>query len=164
MANEQGREKSDFVTVGCKLTHGLRAEIIPVPENTQHNWNPKPAGPRVKFNGANSVAHENGLVRVNPRINEFGKTVGVPRAFWDQWAKQDAAKALIAKGLVFIVSNEPDFKAQAQEKLAEKTGLEGLNPEGKDERIRKLQVPGKSETQVETDEEHLKKLRDSLAA
>lgn len=162
MANEQARTQ-DFVTVGCKLSHGLLAELIPIPENSQHNWNPKPAGQRVKFNGMNSVPQENGIVRLNPRINEFGRTVGVPRSFWDQWSKQLAAKALIDKGFVFIAANEQDFKAQAREKLPEKTGLEGLNPEGKDERIRKIQLVGHPETRVETDAEHLKKLQDAVA-
>jgi hypothetical protein len=161
MANEQiAGNKNDAVIVACKLPTGYVMELIPIPDNSPHNWNPKPAGPRVTLKGANSLPRES-LVRVNPRVLEHAKT-HVSREFWEQWSKQDTAKALIDKGLIFVVNKESDFKAQAREKLPEKTGLEGLNPEGNDERMRKVQLPGQPETKVETDQEHLNRIRRSM--
>lgn len=174
MANEQFiGNKNDSVIVGCKLATGLWAELMPEPTSAPDGQvrRPAPMGKRVLLNGANSAASTAALggtlIRVNPRVLNFGKTA-VDRSFWEQWSKQDVAKSLIGKGFVFVVNKETeskaqtDFKAQAREKLPEKTGLEGLDPNGNDERMKAISVPGRQETQIETDREHLNRLQKEL--
>lgn len=167
MANEQNTSKpsNDVVWVGCKLPHGLWLEIIDVQPNPAPglppNMNPRPAGPRVRLNGANSVQHEGQIVRVTPRIHEYGRTA-VPREFWERWLKANKDMAFIKNGQVFAEDNSRDFAAHAKEALPEKTGLEGLNPLGGDERMKKIQIPGQPETKIETDQEHLEKLRRAI--
>lgn len=169
MANEQQSANrptgTATVTIGCKLPHGIFLEHI----QKRDGWNPAPAGPRVRLNGANSV-QLNTLIKVQPRVHEFGKTI-IDKSYWDKWLADHSDDAHVASGRIFVVdpktnegANARNFGAQAREKLPEKTGLEGLNPEGKDERLDKIAIPGQAETFVETDMQHLKKLQSNLEA
>lgn len=154
---QQGQQSPTvFVTVGCKLPHGLIMELIP----KHDGWNPPPCGPRVTLNGANSVKRDS-ILRVTPRVLEYGRTQ-VDKSFWEQWLVQHKNDDMVKKGFVFAEQKVSDFKAHAKEALPEKTGLEGLNPTGADERLKKTRVPGSPETVVETDTEHLKRLREQM--
>ena len=165
MANEQSTgNKNDVVIVGCKLPNGIWAEIMPPPREAPDGQvrSPPPKGQRIELKGANSAASTAALggtmIRVNPRVLGYGRTA-VPREFWERWSKQETAKALIDKGFVFAEAREPDFKAHARENLPEKTGLEGLSPEGNDERMQTVRIPGQPETVIEPDREHLRRLQ-----
>lgn len=147
----------DHVMVGCKLPNGILLELIPKHEG----WNPPPTGPRVKINGSNSVRRDSMIVRVNPRILDYGQTL-VNRSFWEQWLEQNKDKALVTSGAIFAESTRQDFVAHAKDTLGEKVGLEGLNPEGNDDRLKKIQLAGHPETKVETDKEHLERLRKNM--
>ena len=159
MANDSNMSnKNDTVIVGCKLPHGYIMEIIPKPNES---WQPPPAGPRMSLNGANTVASDS-PVYVNPRIFGYGRTV-IPREFWDRWFAQNKDREVVAKGFIFAEAKEPDFRAHARDGLSEQTGLEGLNPNSKDDpRLRKLSKGGGRETVIETDEQHLRKLQQSM--
>ena len=170
MANEQNiGNRNDVVMVGVKLPHGIWAELMPPPREAPDGQvrSPPPNGQRILLKGANSAATTaalgGNLIRVNPRVLNYGRTA-VPREFWERWSKQETAKAFIDRGFIFAEAKEPDFKAQAREKLPEKTGLEGLSPEGNDERMKAIRIPGQPETVVETDKEHLRKLQKELEA
>ncbi|MGC8517915.1 MAG: hypothetical protein ACP5P4_05220 [Steroidobacteraceae bacterium] len=165
MASEQNvGNKNDLVLVGNKLPHGLWAELSPPPREAPDGQvrSPPPAGPRVLLRGSNSLpnsaALDGTMIKVMPRVNMFGQT-RVSREFWERWSKQEVAKQWIDKGLIFVVQREADFKAQASEKLPEKTGLEGLSPDAKDDRLKKHQLPGRPETMIEADSEHLRRLQ-----
>lgn len=167
MANEQLGNKNDVVICGNKLPHGLWAEIMPTPREAPDGQvrSPPPAGQKILLKGANSAASTAALggtlIRVNPRVLNYGRTA-VPREFWERWSKQEVAKQFIDKGFIFAEAREPDFKAQAREKLPEKTGLEGLSPEGNDERMKTVRIPGQPETVIEADKDHLKRLQKEL--
>lgn len=169
MANEQQNngKPSDSIIVGCKLPHGLLAELTPTPREAPDGQvrSPAPMGQRIHFKGANSAASTaalgGSLIRVNPRVLNYGRTA-VSREFFERWSKQETAKELIAKGFVFAEAREVEFKAHSRDKLAEKTGLEGLSPDGKDERLKAVRIPGQPETEVETDQAHLRKLQNEL--
>lgn len=173
MANDSNRlsqTPSDMVIVGCKLATGIWLELINIPENTSpsaQNWNPKPTGPRVKLAGANSAAETaavgGSIIRVNPRVFTYGRTL-VKRDFWEAWLARNRDMDFVKKGFIFAETKDADFRAHAREGLSEKTGLEGLSPEGNDERMRKIQVPGMPETKIETDKEHLERLQRSMEA
>ncbi len=170
MANEQQNtgNKNDTVIVGCKLPHGYWAEIMPPPREAPDGQvrSPPPKGPRIELKGANSAAATaalgGSLIRVNPRVLNYGRTA-VSREFFERWAKQETAKALLEKGFIFAETREAEFKAHAREKLPEKTGLEGLSPDGNDERMKNVRIPGQPETIVETDKAHLQKLQRELS-
>lgn len=169
MANEQQNlgNRNDTVIVGNKLPHGLWAEIMPTPREAPDGQvrSPPPTGKRIKLEGANSAATTaafgGNLIRVNPRVLNYGRTA-VPREFWERWSKQEVAQQFIGKGFIFAETKEPDFKAHAREKLPEKTGLEGLSPEGNDERMSKVRIPGQPETVIEADKDHLRRLQNEL--
>jgi hypothetical protein len=159
--------RNEIVWVGCKLPTGLWGEIIPEPRGAPDGQvrSPAPKGERVLFKGANSAATTaalgGNLIRVNPRVLNYGRTP-VSREFWERWSQQEVAKGFIAKGFIFAEPKEADFRAQAREKLPEKTGLEGLSPEGNDERMKAIRIPGQPETVIEPDKEHLKRLQKEL--
>jgi hypothetical protein len=167
MANENIGNKNDVVIVGVKLPHGIWAELMPAPREAPDGQvrSPAPAGQKILLKGANSAASTAALggtlIRVNPRVLNYGRTA-VPREFWERWSKQEVAKGFIDKGFIFAEAREPDFKAQAREKLPEKTGLEGLSPEGNDERMSTVRIPGQPETVIEADKDHLKRLQKEL--
>jgi len=171
MANEQQNvgSRNDIVIVGNKLPNGLWAEIMPKPREAPDGQvrSPPPAGKKMLLQGANSAATTAALggtlIRVNPRVLNYGRTA-VPREFWEQWSKQEVAQSFIGKGFIFAEAKEPDFKAHARENLPEKTGLEGLSPDGKDERMKAIRIPGQPETVVEPDKEHLNRLQKELEA
>ena len=153
--------KNDCVIVGCKLATGFWLELIP--KSDPNDWRPAPAGPRIKLNGANSVPSDS-LIQVNARVFQYGRTV-VPREFWERWLAANKERDYVKGGFIFAEDKKADFNAHAREALPEKTGIEGLSPEGNDERMKKdadINVPGHPETKVETDQEHLKRLREQL--
>ena len=161
---------TDHVIVGCKLPWGLWMEIINVPPNPgpglPPNMNPLPAGQRIKLNGANSVQQRGIISRVQPLVLEYGKTI-VPREFWERWLAWNKDASYIKNGAVFVIENARDqksFNARAAEGLPEKTGFEGLSPDGNDERLRKIQVPGHPETKIETDGQQVARLQRELQA
>lgn len=163
MANEQNvGNKSDVVIVGCKLPTGYLAELIPPPREAREGsvTRPAPAGVRIKFNGANTVPSDS-LIVVNPRVLGYGRTA-VPREFWEKWLAANKDREIVKNGFIFAESREADFRAHVKEGLPEKTGLEGLTPEGNDARMKKIQIPGHPETKIETDAEHLKRLQDQV--
>lgn len=170
MANEQQNigNRNDVVIVGNKLPHGIWAELMPPPREAPDGQvrSPPPTGKRMLLNGANTASATGTLggtlVRVNPRVLNYGCTA-VSREFWERWSKQEVAQQFIGKGLIFAETKETDFKAQVREKLPEKTGLEGLSPEGNDERMKKIQIPGQPETKIETDAQHLRRLQTEIS-
>lgn len=172
MANESRDTRpsngSDHVLVGCKLPWGLWLEHINVPPNPgpglPPNMNPLPAGQRIKLNGANSVRLTAPTTRVQPLVLEYGKTI-VPREFWEKWLAWNKDAPYVKNGAVFVIENAKDqksFNAAAAERLPEKTGFEGLSPDGKDDRLKKIKVPGHQETEIETDAKQVARLQNEL--
>lgn len=165
MASEQ--LSNNAVMVGVKLPHGIWAELTPSPREAPDGQvrSPPPAGQRILLKGANSAANTAALggtmIRVNPRVLNYGRTA-VPRDFWDRWSKQEVAKSFIDKGYIFAETKEQEFKAHARQNLSEKTGLEGLSPEGNDERMKAIRIPGQPETVIEPDKDHLRRLQNEL--
>lgn len=169
MQNEQPNlNKNDVVMVGVKLPHGIWAELTPPPREAPDGQvrSPAPAGKKILLKGANSAASTaalgGSLIRVNPRVLNYGRTP-VPREFWERWSKQEVAKSFIDKGFIFAETKDTEFKAHAREMLPEKTGLEGLSPEGGDDRMKSIRIPGQPETVIEPDKEHLKRLQNEIS-
>lgn len=92
------------VTVGCKLPHGLVAEV---------------GKESVTFLGINSTE----------LIGGHGITENVPKDFWDAWVAKVSPWFLPLKnGVIFAFENEKSTTAKAKEMAKQATGFEGLKP------------------------------------
>lgn len=91
------------VLVGCKLPHGLVAELN---------------GRKVTLAGANS----------SRLIGGFGITE-VDKEFADAWLAVEKDTPIVSNGLVFITGTERDAKSAATERQGQATGLEPLSSE-----------------------------------
>lgn len=94
---------TNVVTVGCKLPHGLVAQLGDV---------------SVTFNGLNS----------SNIIGGHGITEDVPAEFWAEWSKRNSGLAYMQKGLIFADAKPENTKAKAKERQNVKTGLEQIDP------------------------------------
>lgn len=91
------------VTVGCKLPHGLHLEI---------------GDTRVTVKGANAANI----------IGGHGITDGVDKEFFDAWMALNADHPAVKNELIFAHEKDRDTAAEAQEKVDNKTGFEGIDP------------------------------------
>ena len=94
-------ETTNAVTVGCKLPHGLVLEV---------------GGVEVKINGVNAS-----LI-----VGGYGLTEGVDAAFFDAWMSANKHAAVVKNELIFAQSKTSEAQAEAKDKAANKSGLEGL--------------------------------------
>lgn len=92
------------VSVACKLPHGLILEL--------------PNAEPVRLNGANHPE----------AIAGFGITA-VDKDFFEAWKTAHKDFAPLVKGLIFAQDRADSIRAEAKDKAALKTGLEGLDPE-----------------------------------
>ncbi|WP_063584250.1 hypothetical protein [Achromobacter ruhlandii] len=92
------------VTVACKLPNGVILDI--------------PGAPSVPLNGANHP----------DAIAGHGFT-DVPADFWEAWTKLYPDFQPLKKEMIFAQGSERSATAKAKERKAEKSGLEGLDPE-----------------------------------
>ncbi|RYY79937.1 MAG: hypothetical protein EOO69_04530 [Moraxellaceae bacterium] len=92
------------VIVGCKLPHGIRAELD---------------GQVVEFKGTNS----------SNIIGGHGITENVDKDFWDAWLAKNQGLAFVRNGFLFAETKAASTKAKAKEQEAEKTGFEPVDPE-----------------------------------
>ena len=90
------------VIVGCKLPHGIHAEL---------------GGKVVTLVGANSSSI----------IGGFGITREVDKDFIDGWLKAEAKNPIVANGLVFVAGNDREAEKAAAEREKEASGFEGLD-------------------------------------
>ncbi|MCP2041665.1 hypothetical protein L1281_002276 [Neisseria sp. HSC-16F19] len=95
------------VTVGCKLPNGLVLEV---------------GGRAVTLNGANS-AH---------LIGGHGITHDVDAELWAAWLERHRDRAMVKNGFVFAHDKTADTKAEAKDKSRNKTKLEPLSPDAKE--------------------------------
>lgn len=97
---------SDTVVVGCKYPTGVLIQV----GNVTH-----------KINGSNSSEIFGG----------HGITDDVPKQLWDAWYAENKNHDLVLKGFIFAHEQRKEVKAQAKEKVANKTKAEALEkPKG----------------------------------
>lgn len=91
-----------FVTVACKLPHGLQLQV---------------GDKKLIARGANAP----------DAIAGFGLTA-MPEDFWNAWEAEHKTFEPFVKGLIFAQPKNGDARAEAKEKEDLKTGLEPLDP------------------------------------
>jgi hypothetical protein len=169
MADTTTNRAPKVVRVACKLPHGLYLElrdppppVDPLKPFLSVEWNyPRPPRVNIKLNGANTARNQwnNGITRVMPPRYDFGITE-IPEDVWIEWEKKWHDHPFIKGGFIFAMPRLKDVIAEAKVRAPEKTGLEPLSPDIKDDpRFRHIGLPGQPETHVETDLQHLQKLQ-----
>lgn len=103
------------VIVGCKLPHGLKLEIF--------DRGPKERDRQVvesyTLNGANAS-------RI---VGGYGLTDGIPKGFWDRWAKENAAHKALKNGSIFVHATVDGARSIAKETGGDvRTGFEAVDP------------------------------------
>lgn len=91
-----------FVTVACKLPHGLKITL---------------RDRSLVLRGANAP----------DAVVGFGLTT-IPEDFWNEWSKQFRNYEPVKRGLIFAHAKSGDTRAEVAEKKGLKTGLEQLDP------------------------------------
>jgi hypothetical protein len=170
MADTTTNKAPKIVRVACKLPHGLFLELRdpPPPIDFTKPFAPmdlsyvRPPRFSIKLNGANTAKNEwnSGLVRVMAPRYDFGIT-DIPEDVWIEWEKKWHDHPFIKGGFIFALPRLKDVIAEAKVRAPEKTGLEPLSPDvASDARFKNMvAIPGRPETHVETDLEHLQKLQ-----
>lgn len=97
-----------FVTIGCKLPHGL---IIEARNNDGEMQ-------RVTLNGANAA-------RI---VGGYGITEAVPAAVWNAWLKRNAKFPAVINGQVFIHTDLKSAESIARERRDVRSGFEAIDP------------------------------------
>lgn len=97
---------TDTVTVGCKYPTGV---LLQVGTTT------------FPINGSNSSEVFGG----------HGITEDVPKDLWDAWLVQNKNHDLVLKGFIFAHEQRKEVKAQAKEKVSNKTNAEAIKPDAK---------------------------------
>lgn len=98
----QKSDDASFVTVACKLPHGLQIRV---------------GEQALTLRGSNSPE----------AIGGYGFTL-VNESFWNEWLKSYCNFEPVKKGLIYALAKGGDARARAQEQAEVKNGLEPLNP------------------------------------
>lgn len=125
---------TDFVTVACKLPHGL---IIEVGTPGQENYR------RFELNGPYSGVR---MGKPNSLIVGGYAFTQIPKDVWVEWAKNHKGAAYLKNRAVYVEGSVEGAQAAALTDSNLKTGFERLNPDAP--------APG-----VEPDKDHLKQLQ-----
>lgn len=103
------------VTVGCRLPTGIILRLTDAKGNET----------QVELKGQN--ADMNGAIVIQP--THCGYTE-VEKDFWDAWFAKHADFPAVANGAIFAEATEAKTRSAAKERVKEKTGLEGVSPDG----------------------------------
>ena len=103
------------VTVGCRLPTGI---ILRLDDGQGDETQVELKGQNADMNGALFI-----------QSTHCGYTE-VDKDFWEAWVAKNADFPAVANGAIFAEATESKTRAAAKERVKEKTGLEGVSPEG----------------------------------
>lgn len=117
---EELKGRSKFVTVACKLPHGLWMEVN------------EPGQPSVKMlaRGVNS----------SDIIGGYGLTDNIPRDFWEAWYENHKALQFVQKNLIWAIKDRQSAQSKAKELAELRHGMEPLNPDAMPENLEKVNI------------------------
>lgn len=127
---------SPTVTIACKIgVPWIDAELCEpreIQENTQTG--PRPVtqwfrtGKKFRIRGTAYPRGEapEGFPAKPEIVAGYALTRDIPRALWEEWAKQHARAPYVASGMIFAFDRIEDIKARASEMTAELSGLEPI--------------------------------------
>lgn len=109
---------SSTVTVACKLTHGLIAQLYKFVD-TPTGRMAQPMGAPVTLKGGND----------KDAVCGWGITKDVDRSFMEQWLKDNLDMTAVKDGFIIVRDTVDKAAGEATDKADKKTGLEPLDPE-----------------------------------
>ena len=140
-------QSTGVVTVGCKLPNGIilrTFELVDTPEvgpmQTRMVKMARFSGREFKING-NSFAQNKAPQYGQMENHGFALTYGVPADLWAEWKEQNKDAEILKRGHIFAHGEEKSVRAEANEKRAEKTGLERLDPKKLPKKIEAADKP-----------------------
>ena len=80
-----------------------------------------------------NTTHKINVSHFNQIFGGHGITDDVPKALWDAWLIENKNHDLVKGGFIFAHEQRKEVKAQAKEKVANKTKAEGLEKPNGDE-------------------------------
>lgn len=137
----QRRDTSDTVTVACKHPSGyiLRLHVNkPAQEMTPTGnrdipggvWEPSGEPPvTINGNGINISLMKKGIPPEHAMVGGYALTPNVPRAFWEEWCRQNKAHPALKNGLLFAHGDDASVRAQASDGAKIRSGLEPIDPD-----------------------------------
>lgn len=134
MSNNQQPTKTGArgtVTVICRLPSGLVMDLYDPAElkARAESTHPVMSTPRVVASVTlRGAKHDPRFhIRDNQLLGMGGRTE-VDADFWDAWRAQNAHFLPLKNGLIFAQARTVDAEAELRERGADRTGLEGLDP------------------------------------
>jgi len=126
-------QSSGTLTVACKLPNGLILRTFDMVDT--HEQGPlqsrtvkmaRYTGQSFKING-NSFAQNKAPMFGQMENHGFALTHDVPADLWNKWLEQNKDAEIVQRGHIFAHGDGRSVRAEANEKKAEKTGLERLD-------------------------------------
>jgi hypothetical protein len=121
---------TDTVTIACKIASGVQLRLFEWVEAAE----PLPGGGTrtIKLAMERETFTLKGCALLHPALPQgpggYALTHGVPRAFWEEWLKNNHDSMLVKNGLVFAANSEARATDQAKEQSELKSGLEPIDP------------------------------------
>lgn len=135
------------VLICSKLAHSFWLEIVKPNPNKDANW-PMPVdpnAPRVEIKGSNSLR----LTETEPSQSGFRfAQTPVDESLWREWLKINKDLKFVRDGFVFEAASLQEAKGKAKERVDERTGLEPLQADGSDPRLKSVNTTPKFEPGV----------------
>lgn len=132
----QANGRGPMVLVGCKLPNGLYLDLIDAPAVGGRQYLPKTSSERHVLRGSNSLRVASPFGSLAQGVHQYA-TTWVPEAFMNEWMRRNADLECVRRGLVFVVQDAKNPKAEVSERNGDKslrTGLEAMAAE-KDPRV-----------------------------
>lgn len=148
MPNNQSPETgkaSKFVTVACKLPHGLRLRVYDMEDfdepvmggGIKRSKRAVLRGDEVVLNGY-AVPH--GEQRKCLVVGGFALTSHVNQEFFEEWLKQNKDLPAVKSGLIFAHATQARVGDQAKEQRKMRNGLEPIDPDKPPQVSKRLRV------------------------
>ena len=124
-----------FVTVACKLPHGLTLRIFDMEEYDEPLMGAvgrrttklaKELQQRYVLNG---FSHPQIRAPKHQIVEGFALTHRIPLDFWERWLSQNKDSMLVKNGLIFAHEKAADAEDEATEKKTVRSNLERLDPD-----------------------------------
>ena len=126
-------KSAEFVTVACKLPHGLILRLFRMVDAAEPIMGggmrqikrADPTGEQVHILG-NAVAQN--AAPHTTMVGGYALTYNVPKDFWDRWLTDNKQSDMVKNGLIFAHVSTASATDESKEKAEIKSGFERLDP------------------------------------
>ncbi|MGF6444387.1 hypothetical protein [Paraburkholderia youngii] len=129
-------ESNATVVVASKLPMDLIARLYDSVERTEpvmgggvrkfNIYEPRPNTKAFIFQGNSFPQNKGAHQRI---VAGYALTHDIPKAFWDEWLKQNEKADYVTNGMIFAHTHDASTVARAKEMEGEKSNLERLDPD-----------------------------------